>query len=487
MSIGLTALLLADILAVTPVPQDADTNSWWMVRHREKVEAAQKGGSKVVFIGDSITHFWERWHFGFIQWEHYFKGEPYKALNLGFSADRTEHVLWRLDHGELDGYEAKAVVLMVGTNNLGHREEAPIDTVLGIRRVVEKIREKQPTAKVILCGILPRGDGGNSSRAQKIARINRAISAFADGRSVVFCDFGDRMLTADGRLLRGIMPDLLHPAGEGYEIWANAVIPYINWALTAGADALPMASLLPAHVNPAITDDDCDWHQGVPQSRINRCVNSGREWWWFDRMAEKRREVAESVGKIDLVFLGDSITHNWENDGKEELAALRKKYSVLDLGYGADGVQHLLWRLEMGELDGYEARGVMMMIGTNNGGSKEIVPVVAKTLDLIKAKQPKAKILLCGMLPLGRNPTHGGRKPRAETNALLRQLAAEQDVEWIDFGDKLLDEKGFMPSGGMWNELDWVHPKAPGYRIWRAEVEPIFDRWLANEGKKSEK
>ena len=149
--LAVAAVAGADIRAVTPVPQNADTNSWWMKRHAQKLERVKAGGSRVVFIGDSITHFWEG--NGRAQWEKYFAGAPYHALNLGYSADRTEHVLWRLDHGELDGYEAKAVVLMIGTNNTGHwpfEKEPPADTIIGVRAVLDKIRAKQPGAKIVL-------------------------------------------------------------------------------------------------------------------------------------------------------------------------------------------------------------------------------------------------------------------------------------------------------------------------------------------------
>ena len=141
LALAVAAVAGADIRAVTPVPQNADTNSWWMKRHAQKLERVKAGGSRVVFIGDSITHFWEG--NGRAQWEKSFAGAPYHALNLGYSADRTEHVLWRLDHGELDGYEAKAVVLMIGTNNTGHwpfEKEPPADTIIGVRAVLDKIR-----------------------------------------------------------------------------------------------------------------------------------------------------------------------------------------------------------------------------------------------------------------------------------------------------------------------------------------------------------
>ena len=263
----------ANIRAVTPCPPDAGwTQSWWMPRHNQKMEQARAGGAPVVFVGDSITHNWES--AGKEQWNKYFAAGRYRALNLGFSGDRTEHVLWRLDHGELSGYEAKAVVLMIGTNNTGHfpyGQEPPLDTIIGVRAVLDKIREKQPNAKIVFCPIFPRGaDEKDACRVRnrvvnaEVMRFadgktvfwcdftdqfltkdacrvrNRVVNAevmrFADGKTVFWCDFTDQFLAKDGTLPVELFPDRLHPAAAGYEIWAAAIRPYLDAAL----DGTPM-------------------------------------------------------------------------------------------------------------------------------------------------------------------------------------------------------------------------------------------------------
>ena len=123
--IAVAALLAAGtsfgaIRAVTPTVWNGKPDCWQMKRHAEKMRQAAAGGVKVVFIGDSITNGWEQKGRGPEQLEKYFSRGDWKMLNLGYSADRTEHVLWRLDNGELDGYEAKCILLMIGTNNSGH-------------------------------------------------------------------------------------------------------------------------------------------------------------------------------------------------------------------------------------------------------------------------------------------------------------------------------------------------------------------------------
>ena len=228
----MTTLAFGDVRAVTPVPQSRDPDNWWMKRFAEKQRLVEAGGSQVVFIGDSITHFWEST--GRVYWERFFAGEPYKSLNLGMGGDRTEHVLWRIDHGELDGYEAKVVVLMIGTNNTGQfteKKEPVGNTVIGIRTVLDRIRTKQPKAKIVLCAIFPRGRDATDDNRRRNNMVNGRVRCFADGKNIFWCDLNDQFLKADGTLPAEMFPDGLHPNYAGYKIWAKAVLPYIQSAV----------------------------------------------------------------------------------------------------------------------------------------------------------------------------------------------------------------------------------------------------------------
>ena len=306
MVVGAACLVNADIRAVTPVPQNADPNSWWMKRHAQKMELVKKGGSKVVFIGDSITHFWESK--GRMQWEKYFAGAPYNALDLGYSADRTEHVLWRLDNGELDGDEAKCVVLMIGTNNTGHNsfeKETPIDTIIGIRAVLDKIRAKQPKAKIVLCPIFPRGATPQDGNRVRNAVVNREIQKFADGRTVFWCDFTDQFLLPDGTLPMGVMPDRLHPGAYGYEIWASAIIPYINFALKDNGSTLCPQRFAP-NADAALNTS------GPAPAQATSLIGEREGWWkdpemWFHALQKHRAEAADGQGEFDLLGLDGAV------------------------------------------------------------------------------------------------------------------------------------------------------------------------------------
>jgi len=473
------------IRAITPTAWDGKPDCWQMVRHSEKRTVVTNGGAKVVFIGDSITHFWEG--AGAASLKKYFSEGDLKMLDLGTSADRTEHVLWRLTEGkELDGYEAKVIFLMIGTNNTGHfpfEKEPPVDTICGIREILKVIAAKQPTAKVVLTAIFPRGADMNDPRRKRNEVVNKEIRKFADGKNILWLDFNDQFLTIDGHLPREVFPDLLHPAAGGYEIWASATLPYAQ-AAVAG---LPFP---PSRYAPFVRAENVRVSGPVatyPVSRI-RSEGYGKLDWWLDRMLQKRNQIADAKGEIDLVFFGDSITHNWdsESDGRNCPGAatydeLRKTYSILDIGYSGDCTQHLLWRGENGELDGYKAKCVMLMIGTNNGGdsAEDVAEGIRRILDLIAKKQPQAKTLLLPIFPRGADATDKLRIKNEKTNAIIKgyadgvwkRLFGSEKVIWVDFNAKFLDEKGDVK----WCMPDRLHPNAAAYKdIWLPSVLPYF-------------
>ena len=459
---GLSFVVQAQ-LSVTPCPQSADTNSWWQQRFAEKQALVKAGGSKVVFLGDSITHFWET--NGHTQWTNTFARAPYNAIDLGFSADRTEHVLWRIDHGEFDGYQAKAIVLMIGTNNGGHRPavETPADTILGIRQILLRLRAKQPDATIILLPVFPRGEKPTDSLRVRNDTINTAISKLADGKHIVWCDFNSQFLTSDGTLTKEMMPDRLHPSAAGYEIWVRNVKPLIDRAL----GLVPAPVVVPKTARPA--------------SRIGSRDLGG---WWLDRLAAKRNQICEKKNHaFDIVFFGDSITHNWERAithnreraGKEVFAKrLAPVYDILNIGYGGDRTEHLVWRAENGELDGYTAKLVMLMIGANNSGDspEDVAAGIRKILDLIAAKQPKAQTLLLPIFPCGQSASDALRVKNDKTNALIKNFADGKKVVWCDFNAKFLNADGSLKADLFMK--DCVHPVAAGYEVWTDAVLPYF-------------
>jgi sialidase-1 len=203
--------------AVAATPRLAD---WWMKRHRSFNDRARQGEIDLVFLGDSITHAWGV--AGTKVWEKYYGDR--KAANMGIGGDRTQHVLWRLDHGNVDGISPKVVVLMIGTNNSNGDEHTAEEIADGIVAIVEKLRSKLPRTKVLLLGIFPRGEGPSPQR-EKNAEASRLASKIADGKMIHYLDIGDEFLGPDRTLSGEIMPDLLHLSPAGYEIWAASIEP----------------------------------------------------------------------------------------------------------------------------------------------------------------------------------------------------------------------------------------------------------------------
>jgi len=226
--------------AIKPAPRDAA----WIRRHEGFVEEAKRGGIDLLFLGDSITDFWRRDQAekqvgGKMQtivggrpvWDREFA--PLHAANFGISADRTQHVLWRLDHGEIDGIKPKLVVLMIGTNNTGFENDkttprnTPAEAAEGVATVVRELRAKLPRTKILLLAIFPRDEMPDGLQRRQVDEINRTIAKLADGGSVRFLDIGPKFLAGDGALPKDIMPDFLHPSQKGYEIEAAAIKPVV--------------------------------------------------------------------------------------------------------------------------------------------------------------------------------------------------------------------------------------------------------------------
>lgn len=213
--------------ATAPVPRDAG----WMKRHESFNEISKKGDSPLVFLGDSITQGWSGG--GKEVWAKYWA--PLKAANFGIGGDRTEHVLWRLDHGNFDGLKPKLVVLMIGTNNTGHQGRPQTElkgavyqctaeqTAEGVKAIVAKLQAKLPETKILLLGIFPRGATAEDKFRQQNDATNALIAKLDDGKSVFFMNIGATFLQPNGGLSKEIMPDLLHLSPRGYEMWASAI------------------------------------------------------------------------------------------------------------------------------------------------------------------------------------------------------------------------------------------------------------------------
>jgi lysophospholipase L1-like esterase len=202
--------------AIIPVPRTGNiTNRQTQVLQRA---VENPGACDVVFIGDSITQGWES--NGKNVWAKFYGGR--KCLNFGVSGDRTQHVLWRFENGQLDGLTPKAAVLMIGTNNSNKDDNSEADILEGVQTIVKQIRERQPETKLLVVGIFPRGQTFSPQRG-KILQVNQALAKLADGKMIHYVDFGSQLIEADGSIAKSVMPDYLHLSERGYQIWAEAI------------------------------------------------------------------------------------------------------------------------------------------------------------------------------------------------------------------------------------------------------------------------
>ncbi len=217
-------------VAAMKLDKDGQPSQSFLDYHEAFLKRGKSGPIDLLFIGDSITAGWASP--GKEVWKKYYGG--YQAANFGIGGDRTEHVLWRIDHGELDGISPAVVVLLIGVNN-GARPRVNE----GVKKVVAEIREKLPKTRILLLGIFPHGADPNNPPWMAKTRVhtvetNKSLATLDDGKQVRFLDLGAKFIQPDGTISKDVMPDGLHPGAAGYEIWAAAMQPLLEEMLKAG-------------------------------------------------------------------------------------------------------------------------------------------------------------------------------------------------------------------------------------------------------------
>ena len=203
---------------IKPIPRDGQGYERFLELNKRVKES--QGRAEVIFVGDSITQGWEG--NGKEVWAKYYA--PRRALNLGVSSDHTQHVLWRLDHGNLDGLKPTVAVVLIGVNNIPDDHNTPRQVLEGVTAVVNKLREKLPQTKVLLWGIFPFREDFCAQRA-KALQVNQALHKLDDGQWIRFLDIGHLFIQPDGRISKDMMRDFLHLSPTGYRLWAEAMEP----------------------------------------------------------------------------------------------------------------------------------------------------------------------------------------------------------------------------------------------------------------------
>lgn len=235
------AIAQVDAPAVSPGPKLSASapaqkldNGKFLAHHESFLVRAKSGPIGLLFLGDSIT---ERWRVAPHIWQAYFG--KYEAANFGIGGDRTQHLIWQIEHGELDGIAPKVTVLMIGTNNsLDYNAE---EIAAANRKIVAMIRARLPETRILVLGILPRGPRDMkgspvtpafieeaAKRKLTIDAVNRDLAKLDDGKNIRFLDMSAAFLGQDGRIPYSLMPDQLHPGPAGYQLWADAMRPLLD-------------------------------------------------------------------------------------------------------------------------------------------------------------------------------------------------------------------------------------------------------------------
>ena len=470
LSIAQTAAPLSAQFALNPaaVPADRMNERWWADRHNEVLEQIHMHpDTSLVLIGDSITNNYDKAdppdeNFQ-PTWNDFYA--PRKALNLGFSGDTTAHVLWRLNHGELDGIHPKVAIVLIGTNNTGHGQTAE-QTEIGIDAVVNRIEELLPQTHVLLLGILPT-DISDDKASQDRAINSYLATCYGENPRVTYLDIGS-VFEKDGAINSSIFydprlpghPKALHPDTNGQRMMAEAIEPTLA-NLMGETPRRPLPSM--TDINTAL----------IPVSRLEQDLYD----WWARHHAEL--DLQKRM-RPDVVMIGDSITHFWYGppeatvqNGPAAWQSVFKGMSVLNMGFGWDRTQNVLWRLRQGEFDGLHPRWVVIEIGTNNltgtpharaSTPQEIADAISAICDEVQRRSPESQILVMGIFPRGAKADDPLRAPIAQTNQLLtRRLAQSPSVTFLDIGKKFLTPDGTLPVS---LTPDGTHPSEEGYRVW---------------------
>ena len=466
---------IPEILGAGPNPAAAAVEGSAKKRHADKLALVAKGKYDLIMIGNSITHNFEKPEYSPI-WNQFFA--PRKALNLGTSGYRTENLIWNIQNGELEGQSPKVVVVEIGTNNIDEKNYPTRHTAGqlagGIETIVKLLREKLPDTKIIVLRCFPGCYGGPNPTSHRaiLERASEIVSKLADNKHIFYCDVNHVFLNMDGSINHDMMPDWLHPSFAGAKAWAQAMEPLLSELM--GDKSLETD--VPA--NSAI----------IPVTKLE---NDSYDWWV--RHADVLG-IKDSINP-EIVLIGNSITHFWGGDPKLKYADGRPRkpngpkawesvfapYRVLNLGFGWDRTQNVLWRLDHGELDGLHPRKVIIEIGTNNTSqtnnarmntASEIVEGIRAICMRVRSKLPGAGIILMAVFPREQSPTHPRRILINEINRQLEVFAKGNQIEFVNIGPKMLAPDGTLPK-----EIagDFCHPTEKGYQIWADAIRDLVE------------
>lgn len=386
-----------------------------------------------VFIGDSITHNWEsenawgvfkEWGgFGKAVWDEAFK--DFKVLNLGISADGTQHVIWRLENGELDNYRAKMFVIMIGTNNSRGRPE---DTSVAVKRIIELVQRKHPAAKIVLYSVFPRGRKPDDVLRGRNEKLNGIIREYADGKRVIWRDINSKLVNPDGTIEQAIMPDYLHPSPKGYKIWADDVLPLIR-EFTKSVKLPPMkkpvvdTQIMSMARNHERNCKNNAWRPRKFYSPVAPRMHGGV----LNHFAHLRREADKFTNAVDVLVFSDGGLGGLNLEGM----------SVFKFPAGSS-FGEAMWYANAGALEFLKPKNIVLCMNLGHDlHEKSGIPAMEKLVEdirrVMKIKKLKAKLILMPAIPGGVNSEDEMRKRNLRFDAAVSKLADGKNVLWCDY------------------------------------------------------
>lgn len=449
--------------AATPMPNPWSRglpSGWWQNRHEEIMALPNRDQCQLVFVGDSITDGWTtNYVSGGDLWNQNFA--PYNAINLGIVCDSTQHALWKIRNGEVDGMpNLKVAVIALGVNNKGICLHTDADVEKGIIAVYDALKQKVPGIRCIVMGVFPRYLGWDMS-----AEINANLAKHDDGKQFFFVDIGEKLEQTEG----AIADHVGHITPKGYQIWADAIREPLRHLLADDITAWA-ATRVPSTPARAIVSG-----RGFLASTWNRTAVAAdqpqtgapmpyRKWFglkvWGTR-SERR--------KATLMFLGSIKTRDFP------AAVWDREYAGLNAykagpPHGIDTTRQILWRLDNGVIDKTctNLQVVVVEAGVENGENdkpEEIAAAFKGICERIQAVTPQAKIVLMGLFPGG--PAGDAHH---DVNQRIAKLADGKQIFYLDINPALLKTPGTVD--GKWGLSE------RGYAIWAEQLRPLLKRLM---------
>jgi lysophospholipase L1-like esterase len=199
--------------------------------------------------------------------------------------------------------------------------------------------------------------------------------------------------------------------------------------------------------------------------------------WWKRRFVRYNKIAA--AGNVDLIFLGDSITQNWERNGRKVWNEYYAKRNGANFGINSDRTQHVLYRVENGNFDRVSAKLIVLMIGTNNTNPpRETADGVIAIVQRLRQKVPKSKVLMLGIFPRGSTADDRNRAANDAANAIFKTVADGNMIHYMDIGHVFTNEDGTISKKVM---RDYVHLSPHGYRLWAQAIEDKVARLMGEK------